>query len=149
MTNNKNELAFKVMKSLEIINQLSTSKISKALLPLNLSYSQFSLLNHFSNDPEQEATVSQLANSMQMNQPGITKVVNKLTEMGLLDVRKDSQDARKKWVKINKMGLKKLSQAQSGVMNDITDCFTHWELDELENMLQHANKLQAWFDNNR
>lgn len=149
MAKNKNELAFKLMKSLEIINQLSTSKITKALQPLNLSYSQFSLLNHFSNNPEQEATVSQLANSMQMNQPGITKIVNKLTEMDLVDIRKDSQDARKKWIKINQMGLEKLSQAQSDVMNDITDCFTHWELDELEDMLQHASKLQVWFDSNR
>ena len=149
MIENKNELEFNLMKSLEIINQLSTAKVTKALRPLNLSYSQFSLLNHFSNDPEQEFTVSQLANSMQMNQPGITKIVNKLTEMGLIEIRKDLQDARKKWLKINTTGQEKLSLAQSIVMNDISDCFSGWEVNELEDMLKHAQRLQTWFDNNR
>lgn len=149
MSENKNELAFKLMKSLEIVNQLSTVKVTKALQPFSLSYSQFSLLNHFSNAPEQEVTVSQLANSMQMNQPGITKIVNKLIEMDLVEVRKDPQDARKKWITINSLGLEKLSQAQTNVMDNISDCFSCWETSELEEMLEHARRLQTWFDINK
>ncbi|OEE60444.1 hypothetical protein A1OK_10865 [Enterovibrio norvegicus FF-454] len=149
MLTEKQELSFKVMISLGIINQLSDAWLSKALEPCGLNQSQFNLLNHFSHQPEREQTISQLAQVMQMNQPGLTKVVNKLAEQGLVDIRKDDADGRKKWIKINADGLARVQSAFASFLPVINQCFDQWENDEMRQMLQHTDKLKAWLDNNR
>ncbi len=149
MLTEKQGLSFKIMISLGIINQLSDAWLSKALEPCGLNQSQFNLLNHFSHQPEREQTISQLAQVMQMNQPGLTKVVNKLAEQGLVDIRKDDADGRKKWIKINADGLARVQSAFASFLPVINQCFDQWENDEMRQMLQHTDKLKAWLDNNR
>ncbi|WP_262415424.1 MarR family winged helix-turn-helix transcriptional regulator [Vibrio sp. SCSIO 43132] len=149
MLTEKQNLSFKIMISLGIINQLTDSWLGKALAPLGLNQSQFNLLNHFSHQPDREQTISQLAQVMQMNQPGITKVVNKLFDMGLVDIRKDEQDGRKKWVRINEKGLAKVQSAFSSFLPMMNECFDDWTEDDMSQMLSHSNKLKVWLDNNR
>ncbi|MDD1793916.1 MarR family winged helix-turn-helix transcriptional regulator [Enterovibrio sp. ZSDZ42] len=149
MLTEKQSLSFKLMISLGIVHQLTDTWLSKALEPCGLNQSQFNLLNHFSHQPEREQTISQLAQVMQMNQPGLTKVVNKLAEQGLVDVRKDDEDGRKKWIKINANGLARVQSAFKSFLPNIDQCFDQWDDDEMRQMLQHTDKLKTWLDNNR
>ncbi|MGF1769591.1 MarR family winged helix-turn-helix transcriptional regulator [Enterovibrio makurazakiensis] len=149
MLTEKQSLSFKLMISLGIVHQLTDAWLSKALEPCGLNQSQFNLLNHFSHQPEREQTISQLAQVMQMNQPGLTKVVNKLADQGLVDVRKDDEDGRKKWIKINANGLARVQSAFNSFLPNIDQCFDQWDDDEMRQMLQHTDKLKTWLDNNR
>lgn len=149
MLTEKQQSSINVLISLGIINQLTDAWLSKALTPHGINQSQFNLLNHFSHNPDKEWTISQLADVMQMNQPGITKVVNKLSEFGLIDIRKDEQDGRKKWLKINQRGLDKVQSAFFSFLPTIDKCFEQWSEPQLQEMLEHSQRLQTWLDNNR
>jgi len=149
MLTEKQQNSFKLLISLGIINQLTDAWLSKALTPHGINQSQFNLLNHFSRHPDKEQTISQLAEVMQMNQPGITKVVNKLSEMDLIEIRKDANDGRKKWISINQQGLNKVQSAFFSFLPTVDQCFEQWDDNQLEEMLEHSQRLQNWLDNNR
>lgn len=149
MLTEKQQKSFKLLISLGIINQLTNTWLGKALTPHGINQSQFDLLNHFARHPDNESTISQLADVMQMNQPGITKVVNKLVEMELLDIHKDNQDGRKKWISINAAGLEKVQNAFMSFLPTVDLCFDDWDETDLDEMLKHSQKLQTWLDNNR
>lgn len=149
MLTEKQQNSFKLLISLGIINQLTDAWLSKALTPHGINQSQFNLLNHFSRHPDKEQTISQLAEVMQMNQPGITKVVNKLSEMDLIEIRKDAHDGRKKWISINQQGLNKVQSAFFSFLPTVDQCFEQWDDRQLEEMLEHSQRLQNWLDNNR
>jgi len=149
MSIEKQELPTKILISLGIIHQLNNAWLAKALTPLGLNQSQFNLLNHFAHQPQRQQTISQLAQVMQMNQPGITKVVNKLVEMKMIEITKDEQDGRKKWIKINANGLEKVENAHASFTPKLNSCFQQWEEPEMQQMLQHLDKFKHWLDNNR
>ncbi|MDN3680861.1 MarR family winged helix-turn-helix transcriptional regulator [Vibrio tapetis subsp. quintayensis] len=149
MLEEKQQISLKLMTSLGIINQLTDAWLSKALIPHGINQSQFNLLVHFSHHPEREQTISQLAEVMQMNQPGITKVVNKLVDMGLVGIRKDSHDGRKKWISINQNGLDKSQSAFMSFLPMVDRCFEGWDAKQLNEMLAYSQRLQTWLDDNR
>ncbi len=149
MSEDKNDVANKLFISLGIINQLTRAFLTKKLAVHGLNPSQFDLLTHFMRHADTPQTVSQLASVMQMNQPGITKVVNKLHEMGLLDIKKDAQDGRKKWVSINPAGLDKVTQAYQGFAPFMSQTFEDWDLEEMTQTLEKLDKLKHWLDNHR
>ena len=82
-----------------ILQQLMTTRQSKLFASLSISSSQFGLLIHFSHNPARSWLVSELAHIMEMNQPGITKVVTQLVDKGLLLATPDTTDRRKKHLK--------------------------------------------------
>ncbi|WP_253820834.1 MarR family winged helix-turn-helix transcriptional regulator [Vibrio sp. 99-70-13A1] len=149
MSQNKQQLGSKLFISLGIIHQLTDAWLAKALGPHNLTQSQFNVLTHFSRHPDQAQTVSQLSDVMQMNQPGLTKVVNKLFDMGLVDIEKDADDGRKKWIKINQSGLEKVSVAYASFSPMMESCFDGWEEEEMSDTLEKINKLKGWLDSHR
>ncbi len=70
----KNET--RIMIVLSIIQQLMTTRSNKIFKNLPLNSSEFGLLSHFSHNPQRSWTVSELAEVMEMNQPGITTLVS-------------------------------------------------------------------------
>ncbi|WP_087019497.1 MarR family winged helix-turn-helix transcriptional regulator [Thaumasiovibrio subtropicus] len=149
MPNAKNDLANNLFISLGIVHQLTDSFLMRHLGQFGLSISQFNVLSHFARHSEKAVTVSELTRVMQMNQPAVTKIVNKLYEMELVEIQKDSNDGRKKWVNINQNGLKKVSEAYMRFQPFMAEVFAEWEEDEMQETLAKVNKLKTWLDNNR
>lgn len=149
MSEQKIEAANKIFISLGIINQLTTTFLSKKLAEHGLNSSQFDLLTHLMRHSDKPQTVSQLAQVMQMNQPGVTKVVNKLHQMAFIDIEKDEQDGRKKWVSINPTGLEKVQGAYQSFAPYMVKAFEDWGLEEMKLANEKIDKLMHWLDNNR
>ena len=63
---------------LAITSQLYQSRLHALVATHDLSYSQFSLLNHLvgAGTPQ---SISAISNAMEINQPGVTKVVQRLS----------------------------------------------------------------------
>lgn len=132
-----------------ILQQLMTTRQSKLFASLSISSSQFGLLIHFSHNPARSWLVSELAHIMEMNQPGITKVVTQLVDKGLLLATPDTTDRRKKHLKISDKGLKICSKNMNVFEPDIQHIYSSFANDELSELEQHLEKLMAWLDNNR
>lgn len=132
-----------------ITHDLLSYQIEKALRPLELNLTQMSLLNHFSWQPQNASTITQLAKVMGINQPGITKAVNVLVEKGCLVKDSFTEDARIKHLTITEAGLALLNQARYACYPAIEQAFGALETTELASFMESLHKLKNHLDSNR
>ncbi|MCP5211050.1 MAG: MarR family transcriptional regulator [Hahellaceae bacterium] len=145
----RSALEYRATILLGIIQQLQTTRQTEMLKPFDMTRSQFSVLTHLALHPERRCTISGLAEVMEINQPGITKIVKKLADKALIDVIEDKQDKRKKHLEINRQGLSFVSQCQSTIQPDNAECYKSWNDNELHAFLESLDKLKTWLDSHR
>ncbi|GGK58885.1 MarR family winged helix-turn-helix transcriptional regulator [Amphritea balenae] len=145
----RKETEVELMVSLGIVRQLVATREAKLFDGLSLNPSQFGVLNHFTHNPKRSWTVTELAGVMEMNQPGITKIVTVLIERGLLRSEFDKDDKRRRYLKISAQGMNLCNDIISSLGPDISYLFSSWKDDELAQMQQHMMKLQQWLDEHR
>jgi DNA-binding MarR family transcriptional regulator len=134
---------------LGIIQQLMTTRQNRLFTGRELSLSQFALLNHFTHEPERSWTVTELAEVMEMNQPGITKIVITLLDKGLLQSTPDKTDKRKRYLSISKKGLTLCAETFQSLLPDISQVFSEWDERSLKQFHKQLEKLMLWLDNHR
>jgi len=137
------------MVVLGIVQQLLTTRQAKLFSNTALTSSQFALLNHFSHAPDRSWLVSELAEVMEMNQPGITKTVTVLLEKKLLKANQDKVDKRKRHLKITAGGLKMCEDIMKSLSPDISHCLADWQDQELLDFNAQLEKLMTWLDDHR
>lgn len=139
----------RIVIQLGIVQQLMGTRMQQLIKPLGVSSSEFALLNHFSHQPTRSWTISELAKVMEMNQPGITKVVANLIEKGALVATQDKTDKRKRHLTITGQGLQLGRDSMARLAPDIGACFADWQEQELDQLLATSAKLMEWLDNHR
>lgn len=93
--------------------------------------------------------MSELAEVMEINQPGITKLVTSLIAKSALSAEVDEFDKRKRHLTITTQGLNLCADILEKLQPDIRLCFEEWQDDELQTLLNNNEKLMKWLDNNR
>lgn len=134
---------------LGIIQQLMMTRQAKLFATCSVNPSQFAVLNHFTHTPDRRWTVTELADVMEMNQPGITKIVSVLLDKKLLKAYPDTLDRRKKHLAITPQGIQLCADTFSSLLPDISQAFEGWETDELGSLEQYLEKLMGWLDHHR
>jgi len=134
---------------LGIIQQLMTTRHNRFFAGRELTLSQFGVLNHFTHEAQRSWTITELASVMEMNQPGITKIVTVLLDKGLLDSRTDKNDKRKRHLTITHKGLEFCEETFKSLRPEISKMFNDWEDSSLEQFELHLEKLMQWLDQNR
>jgi DNA-binding MarR family transcriptional regulator len=134
---------------LGITSQMYISRMNSLLEPHGLSLSQFSVLSHCSRHADQSWTVSRLAEVMEINQPGITKIVQKLLARDLLTALADPDDARKKHLQITPAGVAELQAIYAALAEDVESWFAGWSQPGMEDFRASLQSLIAWFDSHR
>ena len=132
-----------------IIQQLMNTRMHKLFKNFTISTSEFSLLSHFSHKPARSWIISELVEVMEMNQPGITKLVASLIEKSALTAEVDEFDKRKRPLTITQQGLQLCAEVMQKLQPDVSRCFSDWQDQELQQMLKHSEKLMKWLDGNR
>ncbi len=146
---NRDQTQSRTMVVLGIVQQLLTTRQAKLFSNTALTSSQFALLNHFSHAPDRSWLVSELAEVMEMNQPGITKTVTVLLEKKLLKANQDKVDKRKRHLKITAGGLKMCEDIMKSLSPDISHCLADWQDQELLDFNAQLEKLMTWLDDHR
>ena len=139
----------KVSTLLGITTQLYSTRMNQILGEQGLSLSQFSLLNHLLRNQGKQEGVSDLAQALEVNQPAVTKIVQKLAKLELVAVQKDAADSRKKWVSITSQGQMKVQASMQSLGPDVAGWFEEWSADEMDQFIGHLAKLSGWLDENR
>jgi DNA-binding MarR family transcriptional regulator len=134
---------------LGIIQQLMTTRQNRQFEDKELTLSQFGLLNHFTHEPDRPWTVTDLADVMEMNQPGITKIVTMLVNKSLLSSTPDELDKRKRYLKITPKGIELCNDTFKSLLPEISDVFGEWDDGSLKQFHQQLEKLTGWLDANR
>jgi DNA-binding MarR family transcriptional regulator len=132
-----------------VVNQLTTTRFNQVMIEDNLPLPQFIMLNHFSLNPQQSYTITQIASAFQANQPAITKTVQHLIKKGYLDVRVSQEDKRVKYHSITVIGLEAHQQAIAHILPDAQLIFAEWSSEEIDTLHQLLFRLKNWLDNRK
>ncbi len=147
--NQRERVEVRMTVLLGIIQQLMNTRQNRLFAGRELSLSQFGLLNHFSHEPDRSWTVTDLVEVMEMNQPGITKIVTVLFDKGLLQSKPDEVDRRKRYLKITRKGLALCEDTYKSLLPEISHVFGEWDEKSLNAFRQHLEKLMLWLDRHR
>jgi DNA-binding MarR family transcriptional regulator len=132
-----------------VANQLTTTRFNQLMTESSLPLPQFTMLNHFSRDPGQGRTITQLASAFQANQPAITKTVQHLIKKCYLDVQVSQEDKRVKYHFITAAGLEAHQQAIACILPDAQLIFAEWSFEEINTLHQSLFRLKNWLDDHR
>ena len=132
-----------------VANQLTATRFDRLMSESNLPLPQFTMLNHFSRDPQQRYTITQLAAAFQANQPAMTKTVQHLLEKGYLEFQVSQEDKRVKFHSITAAGLNAHQQAIALIEPDAQLIFAEWSSEEIDVLHKSLFRLKNWLDDRR
>lgn len=147
--NEREQTEVRMTVLLGIIQQLMTTRHNRLFSGCELTLAQFGVLNHFTHEPERRWTVTELAEVMEMNQPGITKIVTVLLGKGLLESETDAVDKRRRYLSITKTGLSVCADTFQILLPEISYVFGEWKDESLAQFHQQLEKLMFWLDRHR
>ncbi|MEM9621274.1 MAG: MarR family winged helix-turn-helix transcriptional regulator [Pseudomonadota bacterium] len=132
-----------------VVTQLNRTRSNRLLQDSAIPYPLFVLLRHFAHDHTREWSVTGLTAAFETGQSGMTKKVQKLLALGLLDVRDDEQDGRKKWFRISTAGLEQLRRSNVKLHEDQQSIFADWASDDVQALHGLLFRLKSYLDDNR
>lgn len=133
---------------LAITGQLFQTRMTHLVGIHELTYTQFSLLSHLRGVGTPEA-VSSIADAMEINQPGVTKVVQRLADDGLVVVEADPGDSRRRLVRITADAIARLDEVGETLAADADGWFAGWSDQQLTEFRDRLGDLVTWLDGNR
>ena len=139
-------LGWRIFNWIGIIDQLATTRATRALSELKLPMPQFIMLNHFSHRPNEAKTVTSVASALQQPQPGITKTVQKLVARKFLKVDPAPGDARSKLLTVTPKGLEVHQRAIAAFVPKFAEVYSGWEDKEMEELFRLLDRLKVWMD---
>lgn len=143
------DIRFRILNWIGIIDQLAGSRGNALLAPLDLTLSQFRLLNHFSWRGTEGLTVGQVARAMQQPQPGITKILQKLEQRGYLWSVANPEDGRSRLLHLSEAGRTAHHGAVEALSAALGGPFADWSEAELQRCFRLLDRLKVWLDANR
>ena len=145
----RNAAMARAMTLIGIIDQLFTTRATAILKSTGLPYPRFGLLHHFGFNPSRGWTIGELAIVMEMNQPAITKLVQRLIDQGYLETRADDSDRRIKRCFITQAGLAARQAAINALGPDVVKAFDGWKTKEITDLVAPLERLKSWLDDHR
>jgi DNA-binding MarR family transcriptional regulator len=125
------------VRDLMMLQQLIPTRLNQVLRPLGLTVTHVSFLSHLAADGG-SSPVSEVAASMEVNQPAVSKTMKALVELGLVVVGSDDGDARRRAAQLTDAGWDILREAQivmHPVADDAFESLSDGRLEQLIDML--------------
>lgn len=144
--NEQSTVLFRIFNEIAIIDQLSTAALARRL-PVGVHTSQFALLSHLMRRGKEGETPAALTQALQVPKTSMTNTLMQLEKRGLIDVRPDAKDRRKKQVFIMKTGQELYLKTVSLMVEPILQITKG--LDGLEEILPILENLRKRLDENR
>lgn len=110
---------------LAVLSRLYQSRLQQAAADYGLTYTQLALLNHLAAAPEPQS-ITDLTHALQINQPGVTKVVRRLAVLGFVESTASTTDLRKKYLSLTERGHRRLTAAMGAMERRLEDWFPDW-----------------------
>jgi DNA-binding MarR family transcriptional regulator len=125
-----------------------TRTVMERGLPEGLSYASFTLLGHFAMHGGEE-TPARLAEIFQVTKGAITNTLQRLAGRGLVAIRGDQDDGRRKHVRLTPEGLAAYEASLVGMRPVMVSLRQRFGEDDFEAALPFLTALRAWLEENR
>ena len=140
--NAQHDLHPQLVRQLGILSQLFQSRAASLLSPLGLTYTQMSLLTFLEATPE-GATITELAAVIDIQQPGVSKSVAQLEELGALSSEREPGSPRGKRVRLAADGRALLVEVRETLTPAVDTWFEGWSSEEQTDLLKRLRMLST------
>jgi len=137
-----------INRLLAVAAQLQTTRFARHLDKLDMTVAQFSVISHLSRQ-DGPVSISSVANAVEVNQPAITKMVQKFQTAGWVDVQADPSDQRARRITLTQDGLKVIGRFYALVGPEAKACFGNWSDADLDDFNTLLKRVVHWLDENR
>lgn len=141
MTEDAEALGTALFAELYAVDQLARTRLGQ-VLPKGLELSQFTVLNHLARLGA-ERTPAQLAQSFHLTRGAMTNTLGRLQAAGLVHIRPDWDDARRKLVAISPAGRAVRDQALAAIGPVLRDAVVAAGPDRVRAALPALRALRA------
>jgi DNA-binding MarR family transcriptional regulator len=138
---------FAFFNEIGIVEQLARNRFER-VMPSGLSVAQFSVLNHFVRLGGERSPV-ELARAFQVSRPAMGKLVRRLAEGGLVQVRGNPDDQRGKRVSITAAGVALHHAAIAALAPDLARMRAELGDVDVDGLLPGLQRVRAWLDTHR
>jgi len=128
---------------LGVAEQRLATRVNRALKGTNLPFAQFTILNHLASLPDRAWTVMGLASALETGQPGVSKVLRRLTAKGYLRVDPDPADRRSKRHRLTTAGKAVHREAFRRIVPQADDIFSGWEDGDIDALHRLLYRLKS------
>ncbi|NVO26703.1 winged helix-turn-helix transcriptional regulator [Donghicola sp. C2-DW-16] len=129
-------------QQLGVVSTLYRSLIESLLVPHDVTWAQFSLLLHLARRSG-PSRISEIASSVNLTQPAVTKVVQKFSAQQMVIVRSDQNDGRNRLVEITEVGRTRLVAMQQSFGPAFHELLLDWSSEEIERLIHDLTRLSA------
>lgn len=143
------ETIVKFSTALGIAAQLHSTRMTEMLARFDLTYPQFSILNHLSRRKDDGHSITAIAAAVEVKQPAVSKIIIKFEILNLVRFETTKDDARSKRVLITPAGDARLIEIQRALLPHYQALLDGWSKQETEQLTQQLFRLGSWMDKNR
>ena len=123
--------------------QRLVTRINRALKGAELPYAQFVVLTHLASLPGRAWTVTDLASALETGQPGVSKILRRLTTKGLVMIDSDPEDRRLKRHRLTAAGETAHGEAFRRIAPEAENIFAGWKEDDIDALHTLLYKLKS------
>lgn len=135
-----------------IASQLYTSAMEKRLARHGLTLAQLSVLSHLARvgqGGQKPLRVTQVSQAVEVNQPGVTKMLAKFESAGWVRFDLAPSDKRARAAVITEQGLAHLTRVRQTLFPELGAFLADWDPDERQTMTAHLRRLARFLDGQR
>lgn len=138
----KKELVMEMLVILAKVEHRANMRADKDLAPFGLTRPQFSALVHLSQlDGVADVSITSLIDILNMNQPGVTKVVKSLLDLGYVITSDGATDRRIKLLRLTPLGKKTCEETFASLGESLADVYKFWTKSDIQKIIELLSKL--------
>ena len=123
--------------------QRLVTRINRALKGAELPYAQVVVLTHLASLPGRAWTVTDLASALETGQPGVSKILRRLTTKGFVMIDSDPEDRRLKRHRLTAAGKTAHGEAFRRIAPEAENIFAGWQEDDIHALHALLYKLKS------
>ncbi|UOG92882.1 MAG: MarR family transcriptional regulator [Candidatus Thiothrix sulfatifontis] len=139
---------FQLFVEVNITQMLATTEMTR-VLPHKLTFSQFSLLSHFSRTENLQRSIVDLARIFQVTKPSMGETVDKLLSKGFVKVEANPADRREKIVSLTEQGAAAKLDAEKAIYPLLEAMLAQMGVAQFEAAYTALKPIRQWLDDNR
>lgn len=110
----------RVVRELTAVHRLTETRLNRSLRPLGLTLTQVTVLTQLIGRPE-GVSVGRLAELMEINQPGVSKILTTLAAGGAVEVTAVAGDGRRRVARLTPAGWQLIVAARTAMHPEATE----------------------------
>ncbi|MGC5628143.1 MarR family winged helix-turn-helix transcriptional regulator [Georgenia sp. Z1344] len=138
----------RLVGDLGMLAQVFQSRSREILAPLGTSLTHMTLLTHLERHPDGQG-VAAIAAAIDIQQPGVSKAVARLAELGSVVVETDPADRRARRVRLSERGATELAGMRARLAGEVEAWFEDWDDARLAQLGEDVRRLAGRIDARR